>query len=498
MANTLRLNTLMSFALQVTTVICGFIVPWLILQNYGSDVNGVVSSINQFLQVIALLELGVGAVIQTAFYKPLAYKDNESISAIYKSGSKFFRKIALILTVYVIVLIAIYPLMVANSFDNLYTVTLIAAMSISYFAQYYFGILDRLLLVADQKGYVQYIAQIITLVLNTVACAVFIYLGASIQIVKLVTSLLFLLRPFVLHVYVKRHYEIDNSVIYEKEPIEQKWNGVAQHLSSLVIDYSSIIILTVLSTLSNVSIFAVYNLIVFGLRQLIVSLTEGMRAYMGELWVTDSIDSLIEKFASYEWALHTVSTGAFSCAFALAIPFVEVYTSGVIDVDYNQPVFSALLILSGLLYCYRLPYNTLVLIAGHYKQTQWNYIVSAFVSLFVSSICASLIGLPGVCIGLIISMIFQLGYLIRYQRAHILGWPLKKVMKQFGIDTVTIAAFICTAMFVNSAIPFSIDSFVIWVLIAFVDVLIWLVIALIVNGVFYSSNMKSLLHFGNK
>ena len=154
MANTLRLNTLMSLALQLTTVICGFIVPWLILQNYGSDVNGVVSSINQFLQVIALLELGVGAVIQTAFYKPLAYKNNESVSAIYKSGSKFFRKIALILAVYVLVLIVIYPLMVANSFDNLYTITLIAAMSISYFAQYYFGILDRLLLVADQRGYV--------------------------------------------------------------------------------------------------------------------------------------------------------------------------------------------------------------------------------------------------------------------------------------------------------------------------------------------------------
>ena len=39
---------------------------------YGSDVNGLVSSITQFLGYIALVEGGVGGVIRAALYKPLA------------------------------------------------------------------------------------------------------------------------------------------------------------------------------------------------------------------------------------------------------------------------------------------------------------------------------------------------------------------------------------------------------------------------------------------
>ena len=40
----------------------------------------------------------------------------------------------------------IYPLKHNNEFDHLYTALLILAMSISSFSQYYFGIVDRLLL----------------------------------------------------------------------------------------------------------------------------------------------------------------------------------------------------------------------------------------------------------------------------------------------------------------------------------------------------------------
>ena len=46
-------NTFSSLAFQVVTVICGFILPRLILKYYGSETNGLVSSIQQFLQIIA-------------------------------------------------------------------------------------------------------------------------------------------------------------------------------------------------------------------------------------------------------------------------------------------------------------------------------------------------------------------------------------------------------------------------------------------------------------
>lgn len=42
----LKLNTIIGFIYQIVAIICGFILPRLILSNYGSETNGLVNSIN--------------------------------------------------------------------------------------------------------------------------------------------------------------------------------------------------------------------------------------------------------------------------------------------------------------------------------------------------------------------------------------------------------------------------------------------------------------------
>lgn len=64
-------NTVSSLIYQIVTIVCGFILPRVILNYYGSEVNGLVNSITQFLQIIAFLDLGIGAVVKTSLYKPL-------------------------------------------------------------------------------------------------------------------------------------------------------------------------------------------------------------------------------------------------------------------------------------------------------------------------------------------------------------------------------------------------------------------------------------------
>mgnify|MGYP003291205237 CR=1 FL=1 len=204
-------NTIASLSFQITTIICGFILPHLILDSYGSEVNGLVNSITQFLHIIAFLELGVGAVVQSALYKPLAENDNKNISAIMVSANRFFQKLAIILLIYAVALMIVYPFIVNRDFSPIYSSLLIASMCISSFAQYYFGVIDRLLLSADQRGYIHYNAQTITLVLNTVACFILIKMGASIHIVKLTTSCIYLFRPIILRLYVNKNYTINRN-----------------------------------------------------------------------------------------------------------------------------------------------------------------------------------------------------------------------------------------------------------------------------------------------
>ena len=79
MKNKLRLNNVSTLLYQIISVVIGLFLPRLFLTAYGSDVNGLVSSITQMLSVITLLDFGVGAVVQSSLYKPLAQKDYKSI-----------------------------------------------------------------------------------------------------------------------------------------------------------------------------------------------------------------------------------------------------------------------------------------------------------------------------------------------------------------------------------------------------------------------------------
>lgn len=82
-------STITSIIYQMVAIISGFIIPRLILEGYGSEVNGLINSIMQFLSFIVFLEMGVGAVVQQALYKPVAEKDYEKTSRIITSADRF-------------------------------------------------------------------------------------------------------------------------------------------------------------------------------------------------------------------------------------------------------------------------------------------------------------------------------------------------------------------------------------------------------------------------
>lgn len=484
----LQKNTVASLVFQICTIICGFIIPRLILQSFGSEVNGLVNSITQFLGIISFLELGMGAVVQSSLYEPLANKDNNEISKIIVSAEKFFRHLAQILLCYVGVLIFVYPLIAKQNFGFLYTATLIAAMSISSFAQYYFGIVYRLLLTADQRGYISYNAQTITLLLNTFACIFLIRFGASIQVVKLTTSLIFLLRPVALAWYVKRHYNLNEKIKYEEEPIKQKWNGVAQHVAAVILDGTDSIVLTLFASLSAVSIYSVYYLIIYGVKQLFLSVTDGVQALLGDLWARKEFGRLDYVFSWGEWIIHTSTIYVFGCTSLLIVPFVQVYTYGINDVNYVQPLFALLITAANAGHCLRLPYHLMIKAGGHYKQTQSNYIIAAGLNIVISILMVHHFGLIGVAIGTLIAMLYQTIWMAIYVSKNLIKWPIKNFIKQLFVDIITtILMYIATKwIYLNSI------SYLSWFLMAINIAAISAVVVVLINLVFYHDKIMKL------
>ena len=431
-------NTLSGFLLQGTTVLCGFILPRAILNRFGSDVNGLLNSIAQFLQMIAFLELGVGAVVQSALYRPLARGDNKAVSEVLASGTSFFRKLAAILVLYVFALMFVYPTFIDDRFGFAFDATLILSMSVSYFAQYYFGIVDALLLKADQKAYIINVIDTVTLIINTAFCYCLLFFGFSIQAVKLATAGIFLFRPILVRLYIRRNYRIDRKCKYTKDPVEQKWNGVAQHVAAIVLDGTDVVVLPIFSNMYAVSVYSVYLIVVSGIKSLILSCFNGIGSLFGELWAKQEREELNGYFGFSEWIVHGLSVFVWCCTYKLVVPFVLIYTEHMTDVDYNVPVFAALICTAYGLYCLRLPFNSMILAAGHYRNTQSIYIVGAMLNLTLSILAVNRWGLIGVAIGTIAAMLYQLLHMGYYVIKRLDVHSLKQTAKQFIFDIITV------------------------------------------------------------
>lgn len=483
----LKLNVATSLAAQLAITISGFILPNFFIRYYGSEVNGLVSSITQFLAIISLCDCGVGAVVQAALYKPIADKDDLEISRIYKSSLNFFNKVAVLLVLYMVALMIVFPRIINNSFSPLYTGVLIFSVTISMLAQYYFAITDKLMLNAAQLSYIQRIVSIISTVLNIIASVVLMFAGASIQVVKLMSSAVFLLQPLIFKLAVGRNFNIDRNVILDEEPIKQKWNGFAQHVATVVLENTPTLLLTFFSTLSNVSVYAVYHLVTNGLKLVFTTVADNMKSLLGDMYARKEMNLLYATFSGFEWLIHTFVSFIYSIAAILIIPFVKVYTVGVNDADYIVPAFGYLLCLAFAIYVIRLPYSQMVSAVGHFKQTQTSAVIEVILNLVISSIAIIEFGLIGVAFGMMIAMIYRTVYFVWYLSKNILYRAMYIFWRQIMIDIFYVAiVFVSTQWIELGAV-----SYLGWVIMAVKVGSIALIEAIIINLIFEKDNFKN-------
>lgn len=482
----LVLNTISSWIYEVLVIISGLILPRIFLSFYGSEINGLVQSITQFLSIVSFMQLGMGAVIQASLYKPLVDNDNDKISEVVTSANRFFKKIGIALIVYSIILMFLYPKITNNVFGFQDVALLVFAISLNLFVQYYFGIVDIILLNADQKGYINYIGSIISLIFNTVICVILIYAGLSIQLVKIVSSFILLIKPIYNRVYINKHYSINRRIKYTGEPIKQKWNGIAQHISSVVIENTDTIVLTLFSSLSNVSIYGVYYMVINGIKTLFTSVSYGVEAILGELWARGNKENLYNFFESVEWLVHNLVILFFGCTGTLIVPFIMLYTKGVTDANYNQFSFAVLIVLAHAMYCIRLPYHMMIKASGQFKETQNNYFIAAIINLLVSVITVKLMGLIGVAIGTFIAMLYQSVWMAIYNYKTIFKKSIKDFLKLMLIDCI----IVIFAVIIMNLLPIEANTILNWVISAFIVFIIWTVLIFAINCIFYKEKVS--------
>lgn len=465
--NITLLNVISNLSLQFVTIISGFIIPRIILVTFGSEVNGLVSSLNQFLNYITLFEGGLGGVVLAHLYKPLCNNNHDKISSVVKTTQNFYHKLATFFSIYTILLGLLYPIFTNTSFSYIYIFSLTVILSITLFVQYNFSLSYRLLLQADKKVYIVSFTQIILTILNAILFVIVSKIYPSIHILKLISSLVFLLQPIIFNYIVNKKYKLDKTAKADTNLLKGRWDGLAINIAAFIHNNTDVTILTFFTSLKTVSVYSIYALVTTGLKKLIQSASSAIVPSIGHAYAKGNINELNRKFELYEYSIFVVTFFLFTVGGLLITPFVQIYTKGVTDINYNQPLFGFLLILSELFYCIREPYVNLAYSANKFKEIKTHAYIESILNITISLILVHILGLIGVAIGTIIAMGYRTFYHVVYLKKHIL---MRKI-----------------SFFINKFITFSISSIIgIIICTTFLSIKKISIISFISHGIIYS------------
>ncbi len=485
------LNIISSILLQLITTVSGLVIPRTIITIFGSDVNGLLSSINQFLNCFTLMEGGVTGVILACLYKPVANYEFDKISGIISAAKIFYRIIGLTGAAYVLMMAIIYPIFLSDyKFSYIYIFTLVLILGINILVQYIFSLTYILLLKADRRIYLVAYIQMLVISLNTIILVVATRLYPNIHIVKLISGILFIMQPVLFNIVIRRKYKLDFYAKPNKEVISQRWNGFGQNLAAFIHINADVVLLTIFTDLSWVSIYAVYNMVAQGIKAIVIAVSSAIVPSIGNMLAKRGDKDINNAVSLYEFWIFVLSTVLFTCGILLIIPFVLIYTKGVYDANYNQPFFGVILLLSEYLYCCSEPYVNIAYAAGHFKQTSKYAYIEAIIKIFISVSLVKKYGLIGVASGtffaILIRMVCQVYYLSKNITFRSMKFFLEKITFFLGISIIIIVLS-------NYIFDFSVNNLFKWVILAIQIMILSSIITLLASSIYFGDEIKILL-----
>lgn len=423
----------------IITIIFGLLLPRLFIVSYGSEVNGLLSSLNQLLVYLGLFEAGVGAATIQALYKPVAEDDWHGISRVLAATDRYYRRTGRWYLAALILLSAVYPLAVSSELPYATVAGAVFFSGIGNVVLFYFQGKYRFLLQADGKSYISTNLTTVISVLTSLAKVALIALGADIVWILAAAFLIQCLQAVYILWYIRSSYP---ALHLDAEPdiqaIAQRNYALVHQISSLVFNNTDVLILTMVCGLRTVSVYSLYKLITSHLENILSTLMTAVSFVLGQNYQTDR-SLFIRRIDFFESVYSAVLFSLFSVAYFLLLPFMRLYTAGVTDVNYVDARLALLFVLVSLLNQSRMPMLQVINYAGHYQQTLSRSILESAINLIVSLMLVFPLGIYGVLLGTVAALSYRTCDILFYANRKLLG---RSPVRSFAVYCVNGVLFL--------------------------------------------------------
>lgn len=405
-------NIIVSLIYELFLIVMGLIVPKLIINTYGSEINGLTSTINSVLTILNLLQAGaVGASIFQMF-KPVAEKDYETQGKILGSSRLYFCKIGIIFVALVVVAAPVLAFaMVSGEIGIWDKIIAFLLLGINGSLSFFFISNYDILFSSNQKRFIISLASLIERIVYYGLLLTIIFLRVNFLLMYAITIISTSLKIVFLYLVYRNTYKNLIKYTYNKSyKIPNKGYLMCNQIARQTVDGTPTIIISMVSGLGISSVFSVYNLVFNMLKTLSTTIQTSISEIFGNVVVSESEEKVKRVYDLIGYVFFVMSIILCGCAAFLYLPFIYVYTGGnSLDINYMYHLPTILFVIYGVIYINYHPVYTLTNVLGLYKETYLQSIITAIVSVGIA-IGLSFIDWSLVIVGIIFYYLVSLIY----------------------------------------------------------------------------------------
>lgn len=408
-------NSLFGIGAAAIGVALNFLVRIFIVRGLGEEVNGLHNLFQSTINVLALMETGIGLAMIIHLYEPVKNEDKTLITQLVGYYKKIYFGIALaFLLLGILVDVLVLDHIVTTSIPmwevKTYFLLFILASSCNYLTFY-----KKSVLFAEQKNRVSILANVCSQLLFRGLSIVFILLYHQYFIVLVLLILEYLCSNCICIKYVNKHHpylkhcraklsnEKKKSIFNTIKPL-----FVNQIASTVQNSSNSILISMLLGNVAIVGYYGSYQLVVATITILFSQMGGAFTSSFGNLAAGKNKDSM---FLAYRKAAFVMYFVAFVCS-SIYLGCIQDFIEIIFGKNFVLASSTVLIIVGSMvIYLLNIPIMSVQNAMGlHRLDDKW-MVVQTIAAILLGYLLGKLYGMNGILVGVILpNILFSLGY----------------------------------------------------------------------------------------
>ena len=435
----IKRNLMSGMIYQVVLIVISFLLPRLYLENFGSEINGVLSTIKQIFTYMCLLEAGVGLATTQALYKPVAENEYKSASEILTATSRYYVRTGFIYSALVLVIAIVYSFFVPTGVNSFIIFSIVILNGIPSLFSYFVQAKYRILMEVDGRKYVINNSETVLQLVSNICKILVLTLTDSLILIQLSYCVLALVQMAYMYFYARKKYKwLDLKAKPDYTAISQKESVLVHQISAMVFNNTDVILLSFLCDFKVVSVYTIYNIFFSQVQMFITNVISGFSFALGQMFQVDR-EGFDRLYNAYETFYIMATFIIYTLMAVFLLPLIEIYTGGINDANYTNALLVFLFVIMNLLSNGKLPSNHVLEYSGKFRETRSHAVIEMIINLVVSVAAIIKWGICGAIAGTIAALLYRGSMMIYYANNKVLKRSLFKTYKLWIINAMVFA-----------------------------------------------------------